>query len=164
MRVAIVESGIVTDVIMADQSFITEQGLFGVESEDADIGWVYDGTAVAPPPIDPATILTDWRAAVSIRREDFAVAALEAGLATETEAEQWGAGNALPVWVQEAINMAKNADGADVFPTASEKMRARLSALREPRVRRASAIIEILRATKKLTEDQVDVLFGGSPE
>lgn len=49
MKYAVIEDGIVTNVILADEDFAAQQGL--VPAESAAIGWVYDGETFSPPSI-----------------------------------------------------------------------------------------------------------------
>lgn len=58
-RYAVIENGIVTNVIKADAEFIREQGLLAVDvtEEFVDIGWLYNETThqlSEPPKPDPA--------------------------------------------------------------------------------------------------------------
>lgn len=47
MRIAIVESGIVTNICEAGADWVARNG--GVEASNAGIGWLYDGVSFTPP-------------------------------------------------------------------------------------------------------------------
>jgi hypothetical protein len=51
MRYAIIENGLVTNVVLADEAFAAEQGW--VECPDAGPGWTYDGSTFTEPAPTP---------------------------------------------------------------------------------------------------------------
>jgi hypothetical protein len=58
MRVAIIESGVVANIAVADPEFAQEQGW--VVSETAQIGDLWDGATFTPPPVTDAEIEAQW--------------------------------------------------------------------------------------------------------
>jgi hypothetical protein len=58
MRVAIIESGIVANIALADPEFAQEQGW--VFSETAQIGDLWDGATFTSPPVTDAEIEAQW--------------------------------------------------------------------------------------------------------
>jgi hypothetical protein len=74
MRHAIVQGGIVVNVVLAEPEFAAEQG-WVLAPDEVSTGWLYDGSTFSPPlPIvrDPAEIQAEIEAAVQTRLDDFA--------------------------------------------------------------------------------------------
>lgn len=49
MRLALVQDGIVVNVVEADEGFSPDNGLLAIPSAEAGPGWRYDGKTLAPP-------------------------------------------------------------------------------------------------------------------
>lgn len=131
MRFAIIEEGIVTNVVLADVDHGTAQGWIEA-TDDASIGWTWDGEAfAAPPPPSPEEL----RAAIPpVTMRQARLALLGAGLLASAEA----AIDALPSPAKEAALIE--------WEYASE-------------VRRDAPLIEAMTVALELTEEQVDGLF-----
>jgi hypothetical protein len=74
MRHAIVQGGIVVNVVLAEPEFAAEQG-WVLAPDEVSTGWLYDGSTFSPPPPivrDPAEIQAEIEAAVQKRLDDFA--------------------------------------------------------------------------------------------
>ncbi len=74
MRHAIVQGGIVVNVVLAEPEFAAEQG-WVLAPDEVSTGWLYDGSSFSPPPPivrDPAEIQAEIEAAVQTRLDDFA--------------------------------------------------------------------------------------------
>ena len=72
-RYAIIEDGIVTNLVEATAKFAKSQGW--IACPDADIGWVWDGAQFVPPvpePIQPDELLAQIVQATQTRLDDFA--------------------------------------------------------------------------------------------
>lgn len=52
MRYAIIENGVVTNVVVAEADYAAEQGW--IECPNAGLGWLYDGQTFTAPPVPPA--------------------------------------------------------------------------------------------------------------
>lgn len=91
MNAAIVENGVVTNVIVVGES--TNLAKFGaILSEDARIGWLYDGETFTPPPADP--ILEPVPQFISDRQ--FAQQLAKLGLIANEEALAWVKAGVVP--------------------------------------------------------------------
>lgn len=77
MRFAQVTSGVVVNVLEADEAFAADRGL--IASETAQIGWLYDGETFTAPPPEPEPV----PASVSMRQARLALS--RAGLLTNAE-------------------------------------------------------------------------------
>jgi hypothetical protein len=74
MRHAIVQSGVVVNVVLAEPEFAAEHDWIAAPDE-VSTGWLYDGSTFSPPPPivrDPAEIQAEIEAAVQKRLDDFA--------------------------------------------------------------------------------------------
>jgi hypothetical protein len=98
----------------------------------------------------PATRVAQGRASLSVPRHRFAISAMQAGLITATEAEDWAAGTGLPALV--ASEIAK-------LPAGQARAAARIEAKAAATINRMHPLILGLAATLKLADEQVDALF-----
>jgi len=106
------------------------------------------GPYVPPPEPTPAEVLAQWRSQASLPRSKFILAALDAGVLTEADAEQ--AVNGWP-------------SGWDAFfdgLPARDRIAAKAEWASITRVRRSAPLVAQLAAFKGLTDEQVDALFG----
>ena len=74
MKYAIIKSGVVTNVVLADEQFAAEQGWIAA-ADGVDSGWLYDGSDFAPPPPvvkTPEELQAEIVAAVERRLDAFA--------------------------------------------------------------------------------------------
>ena len=55
MRYAVIENGVVANVIIADGDFVGEDIKY-VASDEAGIGWVFDGNNLTPPEMSPPSV------------------------------------------------------------------------------------------------------------
>ena len=71
MRAAIIESGIVVNITLADQDMITKEGWITL-SDDSPVarGWIYDGKKFSPPALEVQQVTTDQVDAERDRRID----------------------------------------------------------------------------------------------
>jgi len=90
-----------------------------------------------------AAVLEYERSRMVTTRGKFAVAAFNAGLITELEAEAWAGGNALPALVQPYLSTLED----------------KVEALAAPNIRRTAPLIVALQSNLNLTDEQVDALF-----
>ena len=66
MRYAVIENGVVANVIIADGNFVGEDIKY-VASDEAGIGWVFDGNNLTPPEMptpsvpEPMLIASPWQ-------------------------------------------------------------------------------------------------------
>lgn len=83
MKFAVVENGIVTNMVIADAALEANW----VQSDEAGIGWLYDGSAFsAPPPyVPPKEVQEAARAAAYIKEADSLFFMSQRGEATEAE-------------------------------------------------------------------------------
>jgi len=135
--------GIRLGVLIGDYS--ENQGLVGTTYNGQEVFYVED---LQP---DPAELLAKARAKASMPRAAFILAALDAGILTETDAEQ--AVNGWPV-------------GWDAFfegQPARDRIAAKAEWASTTVVRRNAPLIAQLAAFKGLTDAQVDALFGITP-
>jgi hypothetical protein len=109
------------------------------------------------PALDPSRAITaatrteDARSTMSLSRSQFAIRAMEAGLITPEEAEEWAAGNALPAVLLGAI---------ETFPAGQARARARIEAKAAVEIRRTHPLVVGMAAAMGLTDAQVDALYG----
>lgn len=85
MRWAVIESAMVVNVIEADEPL---DGLTMVQTDEAGIGWTWDGTAFSPPPPPPPTVpdsITARQLRLWLVRHNVALSAVEAALAALPE-------------------------------------------------------------------------------
>jgi hypothetical protein len=66
MRVALVENGVVVNVIMAGEGYSPPDGVTAIESDTAGIGYRYDGKALTRPADDGPPAPLAWPPAVII--------------------------------------------------------------------------------------------------
>ena len=99
----------------------------------------------------PAALATR-RNATSMTRAAFAIGAANAGWITETEAEEWGAGVAIPTI---AANVIATLPEADRFVM-------RMSVRTRQRIWRNDTLVLILMAAQdpQVTAEQMDTFFG----
>jgi hypothetical protein len=105
-------------------------------------------------PITPT--IEELREKTRLPRHKFAIAAAQAGLITDVEAEEWAAGAAIPAWVSDTIEAAVT-DGA--IPEA-ERLPVRVAVRTQATIGRTDRLIPILADSADLTPEQVDALFG----
>jgi len=152
MRAALIVDGVVDTIstaILPDKDW--------VEVRDyVFAGFVLqkDGSFIAPVPTveEAADALTAKRSAASMTRAAFAIGAANAGWITETEAEDWGAGVALPPIAADAIATLPEAD----------RFVMRMSVRTRQRIWRTDTLVLILMAAQKpkVTAKQMDTFFG----
>lgn len=92
-----------------------------------------------------------WRDTAELDREGFAVAAWERAWITETEAEQWLAGNAIPAIAQTALDSIAD-------PTA--RARAKISIFGQQYIRRKSTLILTIQTQQGISDADLDDAFG----
>lgn len=78
-RYAIIENGVVTNVVLADPTFAEEQGWVAAP-DDVGPGWLWDGTNFSPPPPAPPVVPE----AITMRQTRLAL--LNAGLLSQVDA------------------------------------------------------------------------------
>jgi len=102
--------------------------------------------------IDPVKLLADKRIAATVTRAEFAVGAARAGWITETEAEEWGAGVAIPTVAANAIATLPEADRFEM----------RMSVRTRQKIWRNDTLVLMLMATQdpQVTAEQMDAFFG----
>lgn len=129
-RFAIIENGIVGNIVIADAEFAQEQGWLAAP-DDVEIGWTYDGNDFAAPVVSPEEI----RAAIRpITMRQARLALLAAGVL----------GDVAPAL---AALPSPHRDAAEIeWEYASE-------------VRRDAPLIAAIGSALGLTEDQIDDLF-----
>lgn len=129
-RFAIIENGIVGNIVIADAEFAQEQGWLAAP-DDVEIGWTYDGNDFAAPVVSPEEIRAAIRP-VTMRQARLAL--LAAGVL----------GDVAPAL---AALPSPHRDAAEIeWEYASE-------------VRRDAPLIAALGSALGLTEDQIDDLF-----
>ncbi len=129
-RFAIIENGIVGNIVIADAEFAQDQGWLAAP-DDVEIGWTYDGNDFAAPVVSPEEIRAAIRP-VTMRQARLAL--LAAGVL----------GDVAPAL---AALPSPHRDAAEIeWEYASE-------------VRRDAPLIAALGSALGLTEDQIDDLF-----
>lgn len=129
-RFAIIENGIVGNIVIADAEFAQEQGWLAAP-DDVEIGWTYDGNDFAAPVVSPEEIRAAIRP-VTMRQARLAL--LAAGVL----------GDVAPAL---AALPSPHRDAAEIeWEYASE-------------VRRDAPLIAAIGSALGLTEDQIDDLF-----
>lgn len=132
-RFAIIENGIVGNIVIADAEFAQEQGWLAAP-DDVEIGWTYDGNDFAAPVVSPEEIRAAIRP-VTMRQARLAL--LAAGVL----------GDVAPAL---AALPSPHRDAAEIeWEYASE-------------VRRDAPLIAALGSALGLTEDQIDDLFAAA--
>lgn len=101
-----------------------------------------------------------WRKGARMSRSAFALAAADAGLISDAEAEDWVAGVAIPAWVAGAIDAAIAAGHV----SNSERMKLRVAVRTQAVIRRSDQMIPLLAGAKDISPESVDALFGFSEE
>jgi hypothetical protein len=102
--------------------------------------------------IDPVKLLADRRSAATVTRAEFAVGAAKAGWITETEAEEWGAGVAIPAVAATAIATLPKVD----------RFRMRMSVRTRQKIWRNDTLVLMLMTAQdpQVSADQMDAFFG----
>ena len=54
MRIAIIDNGVVLNVIVAENDFVADEGYEAVVTDTAGPGWLFDGETFTPPVTDPS--------------------------------------------------------------------------------------------------------------
>lgn len=132
-RYAIIENGIVDNIVVADSEFAAEQGWIACETDIAT-GWSYDGGEFSAPVVPPEEIRAAIRP-VSMRQARLAL--LAAGKLADVDT----ALNAMPSPQKEAARIE--------WEYAAE-------------VRRDAPLIAALGGALGLSEDQIDALFAAA--
>lgn len=134
-----------------------------VDDNRGDVYWLPDGTKVKVDTLDhvkpsdalvvePQASIEDERNNSTLTRAAFAIGAANAGWITETEAEEWGAGVAIPSIAANAIAALPEAD----------RFAMRVSVRTRQKIWRTDTLVLILMAAQdpKVTAEQMDTFFG----
>jgi len=104
------------------------------------------------PSTESPAVLATRRNATSMTRALFAIGAANAGWVTETEAEEWAAGVAIPTIAANAIATLPEAD----------RFAMRMSVRTRQKIWRTDTLVLILMTAQdpKVTAEQMDTFFG----
>lgn len=148
MKLAQIKDGVVVNVVMVDPENVPDFCADWPEITKGGVGWTYDGKAFAPPVVDPSA----WRATASMSRGAFCSALIDAGVLPPSEAVTASRGE----W---PATFAKALDGMSEVAAA----KAAIEWATATTIRRNHPIIAMLAAFSKMTDAQVDTLFGRQP-
>ena len=138
MKFAVVENGIVTNMVIADAALEANW----VQTDEAGIGWLYDGATFSAPPEKPAPV------PASMSFAQLLIGLVAEAWITEAEGEAWLVGT-LPAPLLALINSLP----------ASEQFAAKARAIRPSEVLRSNALVVALGAATGKTEAQIDTFF-----
>jgi hypothetical protein len=99
--------------------------------------------------VDPAEALAAWRSTATVSRAEFVIACVGAGILTEADGEKAATGE----WPDAFNGFLTGMDFAG-------RVRARAEWKDNATIRRLAPTLLALQAVAKLTDDQVDALFG----
>jgi len=148
-RYARIVEGTVVNVTTLDPLNIPDGFQDWVASGRADIGWSYDGSAFAPPA--PPDQLDLWRASAVLSRRNFCIACFRAGLLSADDAVIAAKGE----WPA-AFDKALTGMAADRVTEAKIEW----AAVTE--IRRNAPLLKAVQAVTRVTDGQIDALFGWS--
>lgn len=148
MRIAQIEDGVVVNVVEVDPDNIPDFCKDWPEIVEGGRGWTYDGKSFAPPVVDPSA----WRATASMPRGAFCSALIDAGVLPPSEAIAASRGEWPATFVRALDGMSEVAAAKAEIEWATATT-----------IRRNHPIITMLAAFSKMTDAQVDALFGRRP-